>query len=80
MEVAMTIRSEVAWRKAANCTLLGDRTMDENARRTLTIVRNSWIGVANESKVLGAIDTEAVLLIMDETMAVQSTTTPLTPN
>jgi hypothetical protein len=54
--------------------------MDENARKTLTIVRNSWIRVANESEVLGAIDTEAVLLIMDETMAVQSTTTPLTPN
>jgi hypothetical protein len=38
--------------------LLADRTMDENARKTLTIVRNSWIGVANESEVLGAIDTE----------------------
>ena len=74
----MTIRSEVAWRKAANCTLLADRSLDENARKILTIVRNSWIGV--DSEVLGAIDTEAALLIMDETMAVQSTTTPLTPN
>jgi hypothetical protein len=74
----MTTRSEVAWRKAANCTLLADRSLDENARKILTIVRNSWIGV--DSEVLGAIDTEAALLIMDETMAVQSTTTPLTPN
>jgi len=76
----MTIRSEVAWRKAVICTLLADRTMDENARKTLTIIRNTWIWVANESEVLGTIDPEAVLLILDQSMAVQSKAIPLSPH
>jgi hypothetical protein len=75
----MPIRSEVAWRKAVNCTLLADRTMDEIARRTLTIIRNSWIRVANDSEILGTMDPEAVLLILDETMAPQKKPTPPNP-
>ena len=76
MEASMTIPSAVAWRKAVNCMLLADRTTDDIARKTLTIIRNSWIEVANESEVLGTIDPEAALLILDESMAAQNQSSP----
>jgi hypothetical protein len=53
MEVSITIQSAAVWRKAVNCTLLADRTTDDIARKTLTLIRNSWIEVANDSEVLG---------------------------
>jgi hypothetical protein len=67
----MTARSAAAWRKAVNCTLLADWTTDEIASRTLTLIRNSWIEVANDGEVLGTMDPEAALLILDESMAAQ---------
>jgi hypothetical protein len=69
MAVLTTIRCTAAWRKAVNCTLLPDRTTDEIVRKTLTVIRNSWIEVANESEVLGTIDPEAALLILDKSTA-----------
>ena len=76
MGVSTTIRCTAAWRKAVNCTLLADRTTDEIARKTLTVIRNSWIEVANDSEVLGTMDPEAALLILDESIAGQSKTMP----
>jgi hypothetical protein len=75
MEGPTTIRCTAAWRKAVICTLLADRTTDEIARKTLTVIRNSWIEVANESEVLGTIDPEAALLILDKSTAGQGETT-----
>jgi hypothetical protein len=76
MEVSVTIRSAAAWRKAVNCTLLANRTTDDIARKTLTLIRNSWIEVANDSAVLGTMDPEAALLILDKSMAAQDRTAP----
>jgi hypothetical protein len=76
MEASTTIRCAAAWRKAANCMLLADRTTDEIARKTFTVICNSWIEVANDSEVLGTIDPEAALLILDKSTAGQSKTMP----
>jgi hypothetical protein len=76
MEVSITIQSAAVWRKAVNCTLLADRTTDDIARKTLTLIRNSWIEVANDSEVLGTMDPEAALLILDESMPAQDRTAP----
>jgi hypothetical protein len=70
----MTIRPQDAWRKALNCTLLADQAMDELARKTLIVIRNSWIAIANDGEVLGTTDPEAVLLVLDDTIAAHSRT------
>jgi hypothetical protein len=68
----MAIQPTEAWRKAVNCTRLAERTPDEMVRNALTIIRNLWIAIANDSEVVGATDPEAVLLILDESMAERS--------
>jgi hypothetical protein len=62
----MPIRPADAWRKALNCTRLADNAPDEIARQTLTIIRNSWIAIANDSEVAGTTNPDAVLLVLDE--------------
>jgi hypothetical protein len=68
----MTMRPPDAWRKAVNCTRLAEKAADEMARKTLTIIRDSWIAIANESEVVGITDPEAILLILDRSMAAGS--------
>jgi hypothetical protein len=59
----MAVPSKEAWRKAANCALLAEQVADEPTRNALIALRNSWINIANNSEVVGAVDANAVLEI-----------------
>jgi hypothetical protein len=59
----MAAQPKEAWRKAANCALLAGQVADEPTRNALTTLRNSWINIANNSEIVGAVDTNAVLEI-----------------
>jgi hypothetical protein len=59
----MAVPSKEAWRKAANCALLAEQVADEPTHNALIALRNSWINIANNSEVVGAVDANAVLEI-----------------
>jgi hypothetical protein len=59
----VTLRNKEAWRKAANCALLAGQVTDERTRSALITLRNSWINMANNSEIVGAVDANAVLEI-----------------
>jgi len=62
----MAVPPKEAWRKAANCALLAGQVADEPTRNALIALRNSWINIANNSEVLGAVDANAVLEISQQ--------------
>jgi hypothetical protein len=41
-------------------------------RKALTIIRNSWIAIANDSEVVATTDSDPILLILDQSMAERS--------
>jgi hypothetical protein len=59
----MAVPPKEAWRKAANCSLLAEQVADQPTRNALIALRNSWINIANNSEVVGAVDANAVLEI-----------------
>jgi hypothetical protein len=59
----MAVPSKEAWRKAANCALLAELVAEEPTRNALITLRNSWINMANNSEIVGAVDANAVLEI-----------------
>ena len=71
-EAPMTIGPAEAWRKALNCTCLADKAADEIARKILTVIRDSWIAIANDGEVVGTTDPIATLLILDQSVAGRS--------
>ena len=65
----MAIRTDEAWRKAASCAILAEQAGNEIARGALIQMRNSWIMIANDAEVLGAMDSEAVLSLLPDEAA-----------
>ena len=76
----MTIRPADAWRKAVNCIWLAETAADEIGPNTLKIIRDAWIAIANDGEVVGIADPEAVLLILDRSMAEACPSNPLKPS
>ncbi len=65
----MTIRTDEAWRKAASCAILAEQAGNDVARGALIQMRNSWIMIANDAEVLGAMDSAAVLSLLPDEAA-----------
>ena len=65
----MTIRSDQAWRKAAACAVLANQAGSEISRGALIRMRNSWITIANDAEVLGAVDSDALLSLQPDEAA-----------